>query len=1069
MSKKSLQEVWVKIATQRQAEAQRQILSEKAIQEDRERARQAYLLKNKMMYELAFNPSATAPAAAASSAAGAGGGGGGRLRTQPVQVTSDQSVLFYDQSNYITYYFIYNFVEEKLTSIKQLSGNSYQVSPVTNGGFCIVTQTEEIDESFDRFFHFIDLNGDVIWQDSNLSSEYWEVETFSRYSVPYYEKDGKYKLAILDLQGVRQISFDHPIEGGGYSYDDVHNGGFVILEEVNSNLYRYYFIPDGSTTPIPFKEYDPQIDTVNVYQYAFSDKIVLITNYSSFEIYTYNESGYSIISDFSASEFSNNFLFYDFSFLDSNGSFVINGQDNQNNNMIVLFYSGQSNSFSYKSVDDGSFNNEYEIYDQRDYKNVSSWHAEGSAIFIYYNNSQFSRQLNYFNYRGEVKMLPIWSTDNELRDFYTFSSDKGLNSNLSIQRNGDYINCLLDNDAQGIYYFSDAGDPNEIDNGGDSLFNNGNRIYIDDIQISYSHTQLPDHKNGGMRITDYPKDGEVTFTGVSPSTSYFTNLYPGLFVFASKEFYGNKFSIDGNVGLYDGTVDDYSFEYVSGSTNYKVFVKTNGAPIYDFSFRPSVNHITIIKGITYSNTTHGVGSGSSDSDILDNLIGDEVTELYYLLTSQLFSVQITQQEVENMVSQFLDLVEASANINQLLSSLNTNYTNITDVLKQRDLNYSVLRFNKSGGQDILSVTFSKSQNFSEEDEIRNRTILQIREEIYIPNATWGWNDLSDVDSRTYSTFKFANNKQVGNYVTEQQFVMRDIVNDQYWAIQFTEWSSGGGDFAYTRQLIESGTFSGPIISYTHSGTQSDVIFPGVLEITRTSYGPIYNAAVEDEPNGIGPSGTEWNSEYVYQYDEYQHLVLGRDGNTIDVITTKDYDNEYDGDIHVVIDEVNLKTYISNSGSDYQYVSYDSYYWRAQGNYNWITEDNLTVQKFLLYTGKKHRIITSTQVSEEFEVATEGFEIDNRYIFENGVVFILEDNIQTKFLFYNLLGELVDERTEVVSDWNMVANNGERSALLWWGEDNIRKVIFFNGQKITEFNSNYEFDWDWSLNDFEWLD
>jgi len=1061
MSKKSLQEVWVKIATQRQVEVQRQTLSEKAIQEDRERARRDYLLKNKM-YELAFNPSATSPASAASSA---GAGGGGRLRTQTTQVISDQSVLFYEQSNYIMYYFIYNFGEEKLTPIKQLSGNSYQVFSVTNGGFCVVTQNE----SSDKFFYFIDLNGDVVWQDSNLSSEYWEVESFSRYSVPYYEKDGKYKLAILDLQGVRQITFDHFIEGGGYSYDDVHDGGFIIREDVNSNLYRYYFILDGSTTPILFKEYDPQVDTVNVYQYAFSDKIVLITNYSSFEIYTYNELGYSIISDFSTSEFSDNFSLYDFSFLDSNGSFVINGQDNQNNNMIVLFYSGQSNSFSYKSVDDGSFNNEYEIYDQKNYRYVSNWHAEGSAIFIYYNNSHFSRQLNSFNYRGEVKMLPIWSTDNELRDFYTFSSNKGINFDLSIQRNGDYINCLLDNDAQGIYYFSDAGSPNQINNGGDSLYNNGNRIYIDDIQISYSHTQLPGQKNNGMRITDYPKDGEVTFTGVSPSTSYFTNLYPGLFVFASKEFYGNKFSIDGNIGLYDGTVDNYSFEYISGSTNYKVFVKTNGAPIYDFSFRPSVNHITIIKGTTYSNTTQSVGSSNSDSDILENLTGDGVTELYYLLTSQLFSVQITQQEVESMVSQFLDLVESSANINQLLSSLNTNYTNITDVLKQRDLDYSILRFNKSGGHDILPVTFSKSQNFSDNDEIRNRNILQIREEIYI-NGTWGWDDLSDVDSRTYSTFKYANNNQIGNYVTEQQLVMRDIVNDQYWAIQFTQWSNGGGNFAYTRQLIESGTFSGSIISYTHSGTQSDVIVPGVLEITRASYGPIYNAAVEDEPNGIGPSGTEWNSEYVYQYDEYQNIVLGRDGNTIDVITTKDYDNEWDGDVHVVIDEVNLKTYISNSGSDYQYVSYDSYYWNSQSNPDWVTEDNLRNEYLLLYTGKKHRIVTSTQVSEEFEIYTTGEEEDiDRYVFGNGVVIILEYNDQAKFLFYNLSGELIDERTENVSGWNLAANNGQRFALIWWGSDNIKKVIFFDGQKITEFNTNYELNWNWSLNDFEWWD
>lgn len=1015
------------------------------------------------MYEFVVNPNA---AAAASSSAGAGGGGRIR-RPEPVfEVTSSQSILFYQSSDDIFSYFIYNFGDEKLTDIKQLVGDSYSIYPVTNGGFCVVTQNE----SGVNFFYFLNLNGDILWQDSNTSSEYWDVEAFSRYSVPYYEKDGKYKLAILDLQGVREMTFDYFIEGGGYSYDDVHNGGFSVREEPNDNLYKYYIIPDDSTTPILFKEYDPQIDTVNLYQYAFSDKLLIVKNYSSFEVY--NSNG-ELIADFGTSTFTSNFNLYDFTFLDETGSFLVRGRDDENSNLVVLFYSGSANNFSYKLEDDNIYDWNYDFGDQKEYEFVSNFHSGGSATFMFYNfNTSYS--LNGFNYYNDVKLLPIFSSDSELRDYYTFSFEKGIHYNLSFTRNSDYINFLIDTDPLGIYYFSDnSNTPNEINNGGDGMYSGGNKIYGDDTQIIYTHTQLRNSKEGGMRQSDFPIDG-ITSSGFGTSSQYFTNLYPGLFVFAAQDVDVNKFSIDGSVGIYDGVVATYSFEKEINSKLYKVFVKTTGGPCYNNTYSPSVNHIIIIRGSTYSNTTQTVGGSAQDDDhVLDNLVDDDVSEIYYLLTSQVFGQQITNEESESISTQFLNIVDSSASLGELLTNLNQDYSNITNVLKQRGLTYSILRLSKSGSVDVLPINFSKSQFLDDFDKISERTVLQIGENVSLPNLSYGWNNLSDVEDRIYSTFKIANAGEVGYNVLSQNFVMRDIINNQYWAIDFSQWTQGGngGGFAYSRQLIVDGTFSGDKIYFTHSnyGDEIDIISEGILEITRGTSGPIYNRAVENESNSQNPTGTEWNSQFSYDYEVYTHLPLKLDGSTANSATTYEYDNQLDGKIHIVFDEVEQVTYISNANNNGDYTEYDFFYTDSTSNYDYITEDNIRDTKFLLYSENKNRIVTATAVSQEFTVDMTGdiVKIIDRFIFNKGVIIVRLDLYEVKFLFYNLLGELITEKSLTSSGSNVVANNGDRSAIVWWGEDSIRKVIFFDGEKITEFDTNTLTNIDYSMNDYEW--
>jgi len=69
----------------------------------------------------------------------------------------------------------------------------------------------------------------------------------------------------------------------------------------------------------------------------------------------------------------------------------------------------------------------------------------------------------------------------------------------------------------------------------------------------------------------------------------------------------------------------------------------------------------------------------------------------------------------------------------------------------------------------------------------------------------GWDDLSDVESRTYTNFYAAyGNGQLGNRVPGSQAVMYVPDTDKYYAIQWLNWTQGGngGGFSYVRYELD---------------------------------------------------------------------------------------------------------------------------------------------------------------------------------------------------------------------------------------------------------------------------
>jgi hypothetical protein len=67
----------------------------------------------------------------------------------------------------------------------------------------------------------------------------------------------------------------------------------------------------------------------------------------------------------------------------------------------------------------------------------------------------------------------------------------------------------------------------------------------------------------------------------------------------------------------------------------------------------------------------------------------------------------------------------------------------------------------------------------------------------------GFDDLSNLESRVYTSFVYALDYNVGNNILGTELIMHDLTTDLYHKIVFSGWTSNnaGGGFAYTRTVI----------------------------------------------------------------------------------------------------------------------------------------------------------------------------------------------------------------------------------------------------------------------------
>jgi hypothetical protein len=155
----------------------------------------------------------------------------------------------------------------------------------------------------------------------------------------------------------------------------------------------------------------------------------------------------------------------------------------------------------------------------------------------------------------------------------------------------------------------------------------------------------------------------------------------------------------------------------------------------------------------------------------------------------------------------------------------------------------------------------------------------------------GWGDLSNLASRSYTTFYEALNQAVGENIIGAELVMWDTINGKFYKFSFTDWGGdNGGSFAYTRTRIEDPNYFRKLDYATVNNI--DVIEDDStlqIGITRDNNGGIYNPFTEEGwDEDVSPDGTEWNTDgwddltevetrtYTNFYDAYDEAI----GNNI---------------------------------------------------------------------------------------------------------------------------------------------------------------------------------------------
>ena len=232
--------------------------------------------------------------------------------------------------------------------------------------------------------------------------------------------------------------------------------------------------------------------------------------------------------------------------------------------------------------------------------------------------------------------------------------------------------------------------------------------------IPYTHTQLQDDPDEGLLPEDFISDGAVApgTNYFGPGSSYFTNLYPGLFVMVAKSIDITTFEITGELGADgDGDVESEIIDVSGYSPGYSKTYSACIKKVFDAE-DPSVNQIIIVD-VAAESLSQSVASDDTDNN-LHRVSGlANATEVHYLLfaKAEAGTGYVTYEEALSVITEYLDLVDGE-NLADTLTALNANYENITGVFPAYDSNdpdriyyFSDLGFNyiDDGGGDMYDT------------------------------------------------------------------------------------------------------------------------------------------------------------------------------------------------------------------------------------------------------------------------------------------------------------------------------------------------------------------------------
>lgn len=701
---------------------------------------------------------------------------------------------------------------------------------------------------------------------------------------------------------------------------------------------------------------------------------------------------------------------------------------------------------------------------------------------------------NFIVYADQTYLLPVFPSDAELRtpilfatqsDFLPLGSEnqswrsKGFFNDWNPRMDAERIDILVDENRHGpgLFHFTDYGMANEIDDGGLDLYDGGNLIGADGTQIFYTHTQQEEPfgvgadetvLRMGLPVPYFRMNGTVsTADCLGPDAQYFTNLYPGLFTFTSKNVNIDLFSTSGYTG-HDSQGLTYSTSFqisateniVDGSASniYQAFVKCLYSETVSRMTDPSINQIIIVNAATSSGLSHIVAADTND-DIhgVSGLTGS-ATEVHYLLLTQLCDEKLTDAQMIEISQRYVNLIHGKT-IEQARQSLNEGYETITGVVDKTTVKYSMLSINSDGTTTTKPVDIYKSEEVLYPEHGPRITKYKSTQDVQFFGPTPS-QALPNMENRSWSNFYRASNTE--NNIVGTDMIMWSVRSNNYYRMTFTDWGTGFGAkaFAYTRQLITP-SMDEPIISVTQSNfdTVVDVIEPGVLELTRKSFGKLMNVAIQSYDITVGPVGALFSS--AYSGKAIRKSILIDSNNDCDIIEHVELDGISNSwrDSFFVLDFIYGKTYYSNDATDNKWQSIDEYYDEQVSPYNYVSNSAYNQSTSIIENNLSDtaRILSVNGISGTFSYLMEpGSTFSNRTTEVNDefAVYVYGDGSGIWVVYRDTDGDVVDsvkiDDTDFDNYW--VRHSKNRYFVTYYDYDMNYEVLHFDGKTIKKILS-----------------
>ena len=185
------------------------------------------------------------------------------------------------------------------------------------------------------------------------------------------------------------------------------------------------------------------------------------------------------------------------------------------------------------------------------------------------------------------------------------------------------------------------------------------------LSLPYTHSAMWNYDNGDVVYYPSYESGQPYDSNYAPvpngeikdgsrffgsGSTYFTNMYQGMFVMMATDVSISEFSITGNIGSDGSGIDAVAiFPISSGGQEYTAYLKTNCC-----ASDPSINHIIIVPGGPTGITQLYDDTGSYDDHCLQGL--DNIDQIFYILVSRAEAAALSEEDATKIAKMFLDVL-----------------------------------------------------------------------------------------------------------------------------------------------------------------------------------------------------------------------------------------------------------------------------------------------------------------------------------------------------------------------------------------------------------------------------